>query len=103
MILQSSPGEGFKINGGLNKDQNYSWNFQVQNQSPSILQSNTCSYPNSSMDFSICCKLCSAGDICPDIVIISEHSRYDLIVTNRGLMVELSRGNFRCLLFPSVY
>jgi hypothetical protein len=55
------------------------------------------------MDFSICCKLCSAGDICPDIVIISEHSRYDLIVTNRGLMVESSRGNFRCLLFPSVY
>ncbi len=68
-----------------------------------MLQVNACSYPNSSIDFSICCNLCSANKTCPEVNILPEHSRYDIIVTTRGLMVEILRGQFRCLLFPSVY
>ncbi|CAF0956607.1 unnamed protein product [Adineta steineri] len=68
-------------------------------------QDNHCSYPNSSKDFALCCNLCTTVTICPEIKILSPHSRHDIIVTNYGLLVSQSwktfDGNFICLLFPS--
>ncbi|CAF4283384.1 unnamed protein product, partial [Adineta steineri] len=65
-------------------------------------QDNHCSYPNSSKDFALCCNLCTTVTICPEIKILSPHSRYDIIVTNYGLLVSQSwkifDGNFICLL-----
>jgi hypothetical protein len=75
------------------KQQNFNF-FLKENQGDS------CSFANSTIDFGICCGLCTT---CPEIKILHEHSRYDMIVTNRGLIISRFPGDFICSLFPSVY
>ena len=69
-------------------------------------EKNPCIYPKSPIDFATCCHLCSTISSCPEIQIRPEHTRYDIIVTNRGLMVlrstETFRQNYICSLFPTV-
>ncbi|CAF1161654.1 unnamed protein product [Adineta steineri] len=131
LILQSGS-HIFKTNEESNKNHNISWNLNLSlinnkldssfnsksllniqstlyNQQINLFirekQDNHCSYPNSSKDFALCCNLCTTVTICPEIKILSPHSRYDIIVTNYGLLVSQSwkifDGNFICLLFPS--
>ncbi|CAF0972614.1 unnamed protein product [Adineta steineri] len=132
LILQSDS-YIFKANEESNKNHNISWNLNLSlinnkldssfnsksllniqstlfNQQINLFirkkQDNHCSYPNSSKDFALCCNLCTTVTTCPEIKILSLHSRHDIIVTNYGLLVSQSwktfDGNFICLLFPSV-
>ncbi|CAF1020143.1 unnamed protein product [Adineta ricciae] len=68
-------------------------------------QEDACSSPKSPKDFALCCQLCTLATKCPDINISVEQSRYDITVTDRGLLVahftEESNRRFTCLLFPS--
>ncbi|CAF2908719.1 unnamed protein product [Rotaria sp. Silwood2] len=131
LIVQSS-WPFFKSYGELNKDHDHFWDFNfssILNKSnlffdhKSILniqstifnkpidliirrkQWNNCSYPKSSIDFAICCGLCSIIDTCPEIKILHKHSRHDIIVTNRGLIIhrtlKIFPEEFICSLFPS--
>lgn len=127
LVLQSSK-DGLEIPGELSRDQNHTWNFRMNlpfnPQSIVKIQStlfeksihlllrsqsdekNPCIYPKSAIDFATCCHLCSTISSCPEIQIRPEHTRYDIIVTNRGLMVlrstETFRQNYICSLFPTV-
>ncbi|CAM4939242.1 unnamed protein product [Rotaria socialis] len=61
-------------------------------------QEEFCSYPDSPIKIGVCCGLCTIIDTCPEIKILHEHSRYDMIVTNVGLI--LTR-ELICSLFPT--
>ncbi|CAF3771831.1 unnamed protein product [Rotaria sp. Silwood1] len=105
LTLQSS-WDLFKLYGELNKDYNHFWNFDfssIINKSEN--QGDHCSYPKSSIDIAICCGLCTKIDTCPELNILHQHSRHDIIVTNRGLIVSRTFKTFHeefiCSLFPS--
>ncbi|CAF1240120.1 unnamed protein product [Rotaria sordida] len=119
----------FKSDGKLNKDHSHFWDFNfssIINKSDLffdyksilniqstifnkpidlIIRRNYCYYPKTSIDFAICCGLCITIDTCPEIKILHNHSRHNIIVTNRGLIVprtfKVFHEEFICSLFPS--
>ena len=123
MVLQSER-EGLEIQGELNPDRNHTWMFRFPSPwySKSILkiqstlfrkpinliprsnpnENDPCAYPQSSHDFITCCHPCSTSGSCAHLKLLLEHTRYDLIVTNRGLMLRRSTEDFICSLFPTV-
>ncbi|CAF2150873.1 unnamed protein product [Rotaria magnacalcarata] len=61
-------------------------------------QEDFCSYPDSPIKIAVCCGLCTITDVCSEIKIRHEHSRYDMIVTNVGLIL---MRELICSLFPT--